>query len=173
MSDAAASAPVCPGCGHAGVEIPWRTVAAVTRGALPPRQVFRLCRERECGLLYFGDAGASVPVSAVAEAPWFKGGAGVCYCFDYDAAHLGKGAEAAITARVRAGDCACDLRNPSGRCCLPEVKRLAPGDPAEFGAPHQRDEVAERLNAIYGEVEAAVDPELAELQHRTATTEER
>jgi hypothetical protein len=115
----------CPECGSAGTEVPWRTVAAVTRGPLPPRQAFRLCRARPCSLLYFGELGAVVPVSAVPEAPWFKGGQGVCYCFGYDATHLGDGAEAAISHRVREGDCACDLRNPTGRCCLPDFKRLA------------------------------------------------
>ena len=115
----------CPRCGGAGVEVPWRTVAALTRGPLPARQSFRLCREGGCELLFFGELGAAATVSTLPKAPWFKGGGGVCYCFGYDVAHLGNGAEAVIAERVRAGDCACDLRNPTGKCCLPDVKRLA------------------------------------------------
>jgi hypothetical protein len=122
----AAAAPVfCPRCGSAGIEVPWRTVAALARGPLPARQSFRLCREGMCELLYFGELGAAVTVSTLSEAPWFKGGPGVCYCFGYDVARLDEGAEAAIAERVRARDCACDLRNPTGRCCLPDVRRLA------------------------------------------------
>ncbi|HEY6324505.1 MAG TPA: hypothetical protein VJA16_23410 [Thermoanaerobaculia bacterium] len=31
---------------------------------------------------------------------------------------------AAIRERVQAGDCACEVRNPTGRCCLGEVQRV-------------------------------------------------
>ncbi len=53
----------------------------------------------------------------------------VCYCFDYRAATLlaASGAEreqiiAEINAGIQAGQCACDLRNPQGSCCLGNVR---------------------------------------------------
>ena len=37
----------------------------------------------------------------------------------------------------------------------------------KFVAHHRDDDVTERLNAIYGEIEAALDPVLADLQGRS------
>jgi len=32
-----------------------------------------------------------------------------------------------ISAEVKAGDCACELRNPSGKCCLGDVTKASQG----------------------------------------------
>lgn len=46
----------------------------------------------------------------------------VCYCF----AITGERADAAsfgyVRERVLAGGCACEVKNPSGKCCLPELR---------------------------------------------------
>lgn len=53
----------------------------------------------------------------------------VCYCFGHTPASIraeiersGKStAFATITADVKAGHCACEVRNPKGDCCLGDV----------------------------------------------------
>jgi NAD(P)H-nitrite reductase large subunit len=53
----------------------------------------------------------------------------VCYCFGYtrqmilnEMAHTGHSTTAEkIKAEVKAGNCACEIKNPSGRCCLGDV----------------------------------------------------
>jgi hypothetical protein len=119
--------PACPRCGAVGPVVERRTVAAVTTSSLPPSQVMRLCSTEACSLIYYGEAGAEVDVASLSLLPVFKGGDVLCFCFSC----RDSGATAAmlqlIAARVRAGECACDLRNPSGRCCLPEVRRSAEG----------------------------------------------
>ena len=43
---------------------------------------------------------------------------------------------------------------------------------AEFVEHHRRDEVTERLDAVYGDAESTLDPHLADLQHRSIPSEE-
>ncbi len=55
----------------------------------------------------------------------------LCYCFDLtrrsvadEIAGTGQSsAVAAITELIKAGQCACDVKNPSGQCCLGDVRR--------------------------------------------------
>jgi hypothetical protein len=56
----------------------------------------------------------------------------VCYCFgvtleSMEASSKRDGATATrdmITREVKAGHCACEVRNPTGRCCLGDVMRV-------------------------------------------------
>jgi hypothetical protein len=56
----------------------------------------------------------------------------VCYCFRHtlqsirsEAATMEESAVvAAITAGIKAGQCACDIRNPQGSCCLGNVRAV-------------------------------------------------
>lgn len=55
----------------------------------------------------------------------------LCYCFGFDESHirdeLARSGRTTIPEKIRQligeGLCACDSRNPSGRCCLGEVIR--------------------------------------------------
>jgi hypothetical protein len=56
----------------------------------------------------------------------------VCYCFGFtrkdienEIAATGRSTVAdRITAEVQAGNCACEVKNPSGKCCLGNVTRI-------------------------------------------------
>lgn len=55
----------------------------------------------------------------------------VCYCFGHTRGEIRAAVDALavaivddINAGIRAGQCACDLRNPQGSCCLGNVRRL-------------------------------------------------
>lgn len=55
----------------------------------------------------------------------------LCYCFDYYRADVRKEVEEKgasdmlerIKAEVKAGYCACEVKNPSGSCCLGDIAR--------------------------------------------------
>ena len=55
----------------------------------------------------------------------------ICYCFGFTREKIfdeiratGKSTAAAyITNKVKSGECACEIKNPSGRCCLGEVNK--------------------------------------------------
>ena len=57
--------------------------------------------------------------------------ASVCYCFGVSRRHIREEVEAAggssvaekIKAEIQAGRCACEVKNPSGKCCLGDVTR--------------------------------------------------
>ena len=57
----------------------------------------------------------------------------LCYCFGFDESHLreeiSKTGNTTVPERIsrliREGLCACDVLNPSGKCCLGEVNRTA------------------------------------------------
>ena len=67
--------------------------------------------------------------------PGFKGSPSqndlVCYCFLYRRQDIEDELRAdgdttifeRISAEVKAGNCACEVRNPSGDCCLGDVKK--------------------------------------------------
>lgn len=108
-------------------------MAALVFGAVPPRQNFWLCRTRECELAYFGDSGARLEVSEIRFLPAFKSErleALVCYCFLHRRSEIvcelrENGVSALldrIAVKVKSGECACEVRHPSGQCCLGEVQ---------------------------------------------------
>ncbi|MBI4445429.1 MAG: hypothetical protein HY645_05910 [Acidobacteria bacterium] len=113
----------------------WLTVAALTSGPVPPRQNFWLCRDSDCDVVYFGEEGYLLRIADLRMVPGFKHGGGerlICYCFNYrrrdiEAEIRTKGHASnivrRITGEVQAGNCACQVRNPSGRCCLGEFKK--------------------------------------------------
>ena len=126
--------PHCPASGTAGVAVGWVTVAAQLRVPLPPKRSFFLCKDPACPVVYFSDQGAPFEREALHVDPGFKrpGDGPVCYCFGHlesnvrgEVASTGSSTVVdAIRERIRSDGCACEARNPTGRCCLPDVIRL-------------------------------------------------
>ncbi len=122
----------CPASGSEGKSVDWTTVAALTLGPVPPRQDFRLCTDPQCEVVYYGSAGAVLRTGDLTVQPGFKTGSDglVCYCFLHREADIARQLRArgstdifdSIQRQVQAGNCACEVRNPSGKCCLGEVQ---------------------------------------------------
>lgn len=134
--DQAGGVPSCPACGCRSQSVKWVTVAALILGPVPVRQNFWLCRNPDCELAYFGDSGARFGVSELRFLPAFKSQspeALICYCFlhrrkeiESELRHLGTSTLVdRIAAKVKARQCTCEIRNPSGRCCLGDVEAEA------------------------------------------------
>lgn len=122
----------CPRCGGRGQSVDRFTVAALTIGVVPANQRYWLCRRPACDVVYFGEDATVITAVQMTVAPGFKSKARealVCYCFqhrrgDIEAELLAEGRTSIpdrIAAEVEAGNCACEVRNPSGKCCLGEV----------------------------------------------------
>ena len=124
----------CPVSTTAGERVEWLTVAALAIGPVPARQEFWLCRDPSCDVVYFGEGGTLVRRAELHADPGFKAGSTglVCYCFQYRRCDLARGyVESGSTqvlkilrSKIAAGDCACQVRNPSGRCCLGEARQV-------------------------------------------------
>lgn len=127
----------CPANGALGVAVEFATVAAQTHGPLPEPQDFRTCRSKDCEVVYFGSRGTLIRTADLWVAPGFKadGSDLVCYCFRLTRGDLAEDLRtrgestlfAWIKDRVAAGGCACGVRNPSGRCCLADVRKELAG----------------------------------------------
>ncbi len=125
----------CPVSDFRSTPVEWSTVAALAAGSVPRRQTFWLCEDSDCDVVYFGEDGTLLGTRDVRVIPSFKGSPSqndlVCYCFLYSRQDIEDELKASgettiferISAEVKAGNCACEARNPSGKCCLGVVKR--------------------------------------------------
>ena len=130
----------CPGCGAKGSSVDPITLKALLTGdglrrGVPPAP--RFCATLGCPVVYYDNAVpvrfeqdlVTVPVHAKhpdeEDVP-------ACYCFGHTPGSVRAEVEAtgrstagrAITAEVKAGHCACEVKNPKGTCCLGDVSRV-------------------------------------------------
>ncbi len=126
----------CPENGARAKKVGIRTVKALVRQLpfrMPPAQYY-FCTAPDCDVVYFAsDSAAPVfrrgDLLVAVGAKQATGPRYLCYCFGIteesiqeEVARSGMATAAQrITAEVKAGNCACELKNPSGRCCLGEV----------------------------------------------------
>jgi hypothetical protein len=101
----------------------------------------RFCATPGCPVVYFGRDEAfvrdDVVVTVFQKEP--EGARTVCYCFAVTEADIRReivetGRSSAferITALVNADRCACEVKNPQGRCCLGNVAEATKGIEAE------------------------------------------
>jgi hypothetical protein len=91
----------------------------------------RFCAAPDCPIVYFGE-GETFSTTELAVRVFQKEPAGerlVCYCFDVGEGEIrrelletGRSTAAErIAALVKAGRCACEVKNPQGSCCLGNV----------------------------------------------------
>lgn len=130
----------CPGCGAQGSLVDPITPKALLTGeglrrGVPPAP--RFCATLGCPVVYYDDAAnvrfeetlVSVPIHA--KQPDVDG-VPVCYCFGYTPASIRleiemnghSTASKTIAREIKAGHCACEVKNPKGTCCLGDVAKL-------------------------------------------------
>ena len=132
------AANACPECGQTAKPVQGQTVKALLAVNLRQvREVAHLfCRTQTCPVVYFSPDGAQTfTVEQVRERVYQKEPEAdevfVCYCFRYTVGQVRaaspEGRRAIVddvNAGINAGQCACDLRNPQGSCCLGNVRGL-------------------------------------------------
>ena len=128
---------VCATCGQAGKRVEGQTVKALLAVSLRAVQTveYRFCRTATCPAVYFTvDGTQTFTIDQVRERVYQKepeaAGVRVCYCFRHTVGEIQTAPDPAtivadITAGIQAGQCACDLRNPQGSCCLGNVRALS------------------------------------------------
>ena len=128
----------CPTNGKAGKRIDAQTVKAML--AVPLTEVrsaqYYFCKEADCPTVYYNTEGQLFTEKHLRERVYQKnitdGSVQVCYCFQHTRASIRSELAAtgettvvaSITAGIQAGQCACDIRNPQGSCCLGNVNNL-------------------------------------------------
>jgi hypothetical protein len=123
----------CPLTGARGRIVPRRTLEALLTADAAARLgpgTYRLCPDPLCDVVYFGDGG--VFIQADVRVPvWHKAPSTspLCYCLGESEVSIRSeisavgcsGAESRVRQAIAAGRCACEVRNPTGACCLGEV----------------------------------------------------
>lgn len=128
---------VCPSCGNPGKAVGLLTVKAMLAVPLTELRAtrYRFCKTPECPTVYYGlDAehliGEDLLLERVHQKHPGEGDVFACYCFQHtpdsikaELASTGRSTTvASITAGIQAGQCACEIRNPQGSCCLGNVR---------------------------------------------------
>lgn len=110
---------------------------------------YRFCAASECPIVYFEEPGTRVftvdDLRIVVGVKASTDRVPLCYCFGFDESDLREeilqtgttSIPERISHLIREGLCACDVRNPSGGCCLGEVNRVAKRLKEQAGQPVQ------------------------------------
>jgi hypothetical protein len=136
---------LCPVCACAGSSVRRVTLKALLTAVALRRldgRDYRFCADPDCDVVYFDNTSHSmfrrtdlrVRVGVKERADPIP----ICYCFDVTRARIREEIAArgatnlpqAIAAEVRAGHCACEVRNPRGTCCLSDLAKAV--ESAEF-----------------------------------------
>ena len=134
---ASTSGSACPRCGAVGKVVRDETIRAILKPGHADDLLGvdrRFCRTPNCAVLYYGAKGRVVEKDAASVRVGVKeieDPIPLCYCFEFTRAHVRRDvAETGdstipdrIDAEIRAGRCACERKNPSGACCLGDVRR--------------------------------------------------
>jgi hypothetical protein len=131
----------CPVCGMRGKPVQRQTVKALLSVSLREVQDvdYLFCKTRTCRVVYFSpDGEQTFDAEQVRERVYQKEPDSidvfVCYCFRHKVNEILSASSESrnailddINTGIKAGQCACDLRNPQGSCCLGNVHGLIKG----------------------------------------------
>ncbi len=129
---------ICPANGARSKRVDMLTVKSLVRQLAlgMPHTQYYFCEAQDCDVVYFA-LDSQAPVFRLADLLVRVGvketadPIPVCYCFGFtrgdihdEIAETGRSTIAErISGEVKAGNCACEVKNPSGKCCLGSVTR--------------------------------------------------
>lgn len=131
-------ATLCPQSRSVGSKVALVTLKALLSPSALRRldgRAYRFCPDSDCEVAYFDSSADSVfrkrDLLIRVGLKETEDPIPICYCFDVAVADLRKEIQTQgttaiplmIAAEVRAGHCACEVRNPQGSCCLGNVSR--------------------------------------------------
>lgn len=124
----------CPECGIACKPVEMRTLYHQVR--FPANQeiisdTYYFCPNKSCTTAYFSTVGNNIPKQHLTTYQDIQN-AKLSFCFDIHAADYltalrtnnAEPIKNFVIQRTKSGECACELRNPSGQCCLARFKQL-------------------------------------------------
>ncbi|MEN8170840.1 MAG: hypothetical protein ABFS08_11520 [Pseudomonadota bacterium] len=119
----------CPGCQQAGATVEHTTLlhqlTTPWQQSLSDAQYY-FCAQPGCEVVYFNTDGSRFTTKALRQPVGQKSEDArriICYCFDIHLNDLAdpqaaKQSREFVIKETRNKACACEMRNPSGRCCL-------------------------------------------------------
>jgi copper chaperone CopZ len=136
MMTATATGTECPKCQRKGKAVQALTLRALLKDELAGQVAaaeYRFCDAKDCDVVYYGN-GQTFTKPQLKVAVGLKETSGerpLCYCFGHSAATIEqelrtKGRSDAledIRRKMKDPGCACEVKNPSGSCCLGTVRK--------------------------------------------------
>jgi len=91
-------------------------------------QGYYFCADSDCEIVYFGEDGSVIEGSSLRTIVGVKSSSEddlICYCYgvSLQAMKQDPRIRSFITNKTKNSECACDTRNPSGRCCLKDFPK--------------------------------------------------
>lgn len=131
----APGAVACAGCGRTGRPVSMLTLKHMVKPqflGMVTKPGFRFCGSPDCEVVYYhadGERLRKTDLSVRVGIKETEEPALLCYCFGFTRAmvleellHTGHcNIPKLITAQLKAGNCACEARNPQGACCLGNI----------------------------------------------------
>ena len=130
----------CPECGQKGRKVDTITVkglVALSLRNVSPTEQYYFCQTPDCATVYFcADGSHTFTKNQLREPVHQKEPADdsvpVCYCFGHSPASIRAEIESTgkstvvddVNTGIKAGQCACEVRNPQGNCCLGNVRAV-------------------------------------------------
>lgn len=121
----------CPFCGTECAGVSARTITHHIKNSWQWQdkgQRYYFCDDFDCEVVYFGEDGSAILASQMRTPEDVKDASGdalLCYCFGVTRADAlnDPGIRDFVLTQTKLGLCACETRNPSGRCCLKDFPR--------------------------------------------------
>ncbi len=154
----------CPVSGTRSKQVDLLTVKSLVRHlefAMPATQYY-FCASPGCDVVYFPSnprapsfSRDDLLVRVGAKEPNEE--ATVCYCFGISRRHIREEVEATggssvaqkIKAEIQAGRCACEVKNPSGKCCLGNVlQAIKKTEGSDLRGEGSRPQISDPVPAI-------------------------
>jgi hypothetical protein len=125
----------CPACKAQGFQVSSRTlfhhIVPAELNRITEEQ-YHFCRSTRCRIVYFSGSGSTFETTDLREVVSIKACGledfPLCYCFGFSSSDVKKasrtktGSVSEVVRKLIARHlCDCEIRNPSGRCCLAEV----------------------------------------------------
>jgi hypothetical protein len=134
----------CPECNQPGRPVETQTVKALLSVTLHRvHEGYLFCETPTCPIVYFSASGShTFAKNEIRERIFQKDPDAqdvlICYCFQHTTGELLSASDqqrmdilSDITTGTKTGQCACDLRNPQGDCCLGNVRRFLKQHPTQ------------------------------------------
>jgi len=121
----------CPVCAGQNSAVPIKTILQHINKPWQwdvKDQEYYFCDNPDCAVVYFAQDSAIIKVNELRTIVGIKAqtkDALICYCFgvSIDEAKQSPEAKVFVIEQTRQHNCACAIRNPSGRCCLKDFPK--------------------------------------------------
>jgi len=145
---------ICKKCGNKGKSVKRITLENLVKESklkdIKDLDGFYFCETPSCKVVYFNNKQEvylqKEDIKVRVGIKEKEGPIPVCYCFGWTQERIfnqikQKGYTTAlqeINAKVKAGECACEIKNPSGRCCPGEVSKVVKKGIALYGKSNKK-----------------------------------